>query len=247
MWKKILIILALTSTAYIASGQSISPRDRAVLDFYYAQVGTGQIDGAWIIIGTISTNKLDEATLTMLIDGSNAWQWVLENDPVLATNFIGVVSDTNKVEFANKTLTITFESNNTDFIELAMNDTTQSLTAAAGFEVVTNMTATHSNNNISATSSNITIDVQSVYRVSFASCLQSSAANTLLIANLFTNGIQADIGWCKEFVGASSIGSASGQGLIALDSGDVLDYRIDSDKNATINFITTSFMAEQKK
>ena len=134
MKQAVLCLVFLLLCSGVVFGQ-LSPYDKGVLDQYYAKTQTNTIDGAWILTNSIPFDRLGPGARTMIIDGSNAWVWVVNNSNTfeninsstglyylayswvslnsnnVATNFQYTESLSNNVTYNNNTLLVTFNTN----------------------------------------------------------------------------------------------------------------------------------------
>jgi hypothetical protein len=128
--------------------------------------------------------------------------------------------------------------------ENCIENKSQTFTAAAGFETVTNFT-TIGSSGITGTHSNLTPSVSGWYLVTHNVSFESTANTLVMDGHFFTNGVQVSrIGWSRGFGTAAGgqQGSASGSGLIYIDSGVNCQIKIDTDKNTTATFDHMSFI-----
>lgn len=122
-------------------------------------------------------------------------------------------------------------------IEKYLDTKAQTFTAAAGYEIITNLTTRLSSGDWTSTQTNITTGVAGDYLVLISASLASDTVNVACDVLLYTNGVAASsIGWRRKIAVANDVGSAAGNGLINLDANVNCSLRLDIDVNATITF-----------
>jgi len=133
---------------------------------------------------------------------------------------------------------------NTTKAELCFDNIQQTFTAASGFEVVTNLCAV-SRGSITANSTSLVVNVEADLVLWVSVSFASSVVNVYAEGHVFTNGVEVSaIGWSRKIATTGDQGSAAGSGLLLdVPSGTVITFRIDVDKNATLDFDHLSIMA----
>ena len=125
-----------------------------------------------------------------------------------------------------------------------LEDETQSFTAAAGFETVTNFTSSFSFG-ITATHTNLKPSVSGWYLVVMPTSFESDQNTMTADGHFFTNDVEVGrIGWSRGFGTAAGgqEGSAAGLSLIHVASNVNCEARIDVNKDCNLTFEHQSFM-----
>jgi hypothetical protein len=158
-----------------------------------------------------------------------------------AADPIPVFSDGTNTFWGTSTNTLT------QTLMLCQTDVSQAFTAAAGYEVVTNFTSTMDLGDLSNTHSNVTVGVTGWYYVIWTVSFSSSAANTVLSGHTYTNGVTTDMGWEHKLLAIGDVSSAAGQCAFLLTAGSTIDFRWDTDKNATLTMNHQNIKIEMPK
>ena len=121
------------------------------------------------------------------------------------------------------------------YIEKYITAGSQAFTAAAGFEKVTGLTTSVSAGTWVSDASSVTIGTAGNYLVLVTMSMSSSVVLVVTEGHLFVDDAEvARIGWSRKIATSGDQGSASGNGLITLAANQVIDLRIDVDKNTTL-------------
>ena len=113
----------------------------------------------------------------------------------------------------------------------------QAFTSSAGFEKITNQTATVSCSSMTTSGTNMTVSVGGWYTFIIDSCQASSVTNAIIEARLFTNNVEVPrLGWKWQVDDANEQKSCGGNGMINIVAGSLVDMRIDVDTNTTLTF-----------
>ena len=236
-------LLLIVICAGPASAQYLDPTEKATLDYYYSGK-TDQIDGARIIDGTITTNKFLASILDLWLprDGSKAMQAGLPMGGFKITGLGTPAADTD----ASTKKYVDGRTSATNVIDQYLVNKSQTFTAAAGFEIVTNFSYI-TRGNFTTTHSNVTVNVAGWYRIDLSASFEATAALVAANGHMFTNSVEVPrIGWSRRITTANDEGSVAGGGLIYLASGTIVDYRLDLDKNSTITFEHISIIYDQR-
>jgi len=139
----ILVLIMICSQSIKAQG-FLSPYQKSVLDYWYAQIGTNKINGAWLQAGTITSGKL-ATNLQVIINAvvtNVVWSESSSNSAQIIGNDLSLTFNTNYISFeddpvyASRSNIIFYADKNNDALENAITNTSKLGLTEGDFDVI---------------------------------------------------------------------------------------------------------------
>lgn len=239
------VLLVIGLFAVIAYAQSLSPNQKAVLDFYYLEKQTNSIPGSYIIDGTITGDKLTNGAVTTakIADGAVTSEKI--SDGTISNIDVAANADIAPTKILNEALTKTTVfggevSGVWDSLVVAGKpagglhfEGSYILTWGAGttnyqgYRIVTNWHANPANIELGATThSNIIATVPGYYDVFISMSHAGAGGGEEYEMAVFTNGWECDLIEAQRKTSFADVGNMSAGNIIHIATNTVVDLRI---------------------